>query len=202
MATPLADVIEYLQTEGGTNSNRPFTFADQDEITFFVDATANGGMTGSEVAQAKKAFMMWAAVIGVPCRVVTSAAEGAQADIVFKYAHLGSDNFILGQTSQFDLRITPGGIVAYRTVEINWDAPSNEVGDSDAFGAPKFSTYLHEIGHALGLTHPGPYGDFEDNEYGETNVYPEDSVRYTMMSYFRAGLGDGSDRCHRGRVGD
>src|SRR6185503_5794876 len=57
-------------------------------------------------------------------------------------------------------------------------------GDTDAFGQPKFTTYLHEIGHALGLTHPGPYGDFEDNHYGETNVYPEDSERYTVMSYF------------------
>lgn len=184
-ATPIDDVIEYLRTEGGTNQNKPFTFADQDEITFFVDISANGGMDGSEVAQARKAFMMWAEVIGVPCRVVTSAAEGAAADIILKYAHLGSDNFVLGQTSDA-LRVVPAFpfAEAYRIIEINRDA--FELGNGASFNNAVFSTYLHEIGHALGLTHPSKYGNFEDNHYGETNVYPEDSTRYTVMSYFAA----------------
>ena len=43
MATPLADVIENLQTRGGTDSNRPLNFADQSSIRFFIAANGNGG---------------------------------------------------------------------------------------------------------------------------------------------------------------
>ena len=44
-----------------------------------------------------------------------------------------------------------------------------------------FQTYIHEIGHALGLGHPGPYGD--DYEYGVTIEYLIDSYQSTVMSY-------------------
>ena len=44
-----------------------------------------------------------------------------------------------------------------------------------------FQTYIHEIGHALGLGHPGPYSD--DYEYGVTIEYLIDSYQSTVMSY-------------------
>ncbi len=49
MATPLQDVIAYLQTDGGTSNPRP-NFVGHSEITFFIDSTANGDMTGSTIA--------------------------------------------------------------------------------------------------------------------------------------------------------
>ena len=44
------------------------------------------------------------------------------------------------------------------------------------------STYIHEIGHALGLAHPGPepYG----LNYGFDNIFLIDSDQITVMSYF------------------
>ena len=185
-ATPIDDVIDYLQTEGGTNSGRrPFNFVDRAEITFFVDASANGGMTGSEVAQAKKAFLMWAALIDKPCRIVTSSAEAAHANIIFRYAHLG-DNDIGGQATENGIfEITHSKIV-----EMNRDNQNNERGDNVDLGSVTFQAYLHEIGHALGLSHPGPYNATifdSDFEYGVDNVYPEDFSKYTVMSYFTPG---------------
>ena len=51
------------------------------------------------------------------------------------------------------------------------------------------SPMLHELGHALGLTHPGPYNGLQATLiYGVDNVYPEDTTRYTIMSYFGHGL--------------
>lgn len=45
-----------------------------------------------------------------------------------------------------------------------------------------FQTYIHEIGHALGLGHAGPYDGVAD--YGIDNIYLNDSTQVTVMSYF------------------
>jgi serralysin len=45
-----------------------------------------------------------------------------------------------------------------------------------------FQTYVHEIGHALGLGHGGPYNG--SASYGLDNLYVNDVWSYTVMSYF------------------
>ena len=51
------------------------------------------------------------------------------------------------------------------------------------FGSGLHSTYIHEIGHALGLGHPGPYSGFKV-AYGVDNLFLIDSTQATVMSYF------------------
>ena len=56
--------------------------------------------------------------------------------------------------------------------------------------SPILSTYIHEIGHALGLGHPGPYPEYDDDgkrlpsNYGVDNLFLNDSDQATVMSYF------------------
>ncbi|MGX9357560.1 M10 family metallopeptidase [Roseobacteraceae bacterium S113] len=45
-----------------------------------------------------------------------------------------------------------------------------------------FQTYIHEIGHALGLGHQGSYNGSAD--YGEDNTFANDSWQMSVMSYF------------------
>ncbi len=48
-------------------------------------------------------------------------------------------------------------------------------------GSYSFTTYIHEIGHALGLGHPGPYNNTA--YYGLDNIFLNDSEQISVMSY-------------------
>lgn len=45
-----------------------------------------------------------------------------------------------------------------------------------------YQTYVHEIGHALGLGHPGPYNGSAN--YRNDAIFTLDSWQYSIMSYF------------------
>lgn len=51
--------------------------------------------------------------------------------------------------------------------------------------------YMHEIGHALGLLHPGPYnigGTGTYTAYARDAIFYEDTEQYTLMSYFSSNI--------------
>ena len=64
------------------------------------------------------------------------------------------------------------------TPEINW---------SNAwlsFGGYGNTTLIHEIGHAIGLSHPGAYNGSGATTYVDQAEYAQDSNQYTLMSYW------------------
>jgi len=52
-------------------------------------------------------------------------------------------------------------------------------------GSYGFMAIMHEIGHTLGLAHPGPYNGGSPT-YDNDALYQQDTHQYTVMSYFDA----------------
>ena len=79
----------------------------------------------------------------------------------------------------------PGGAIAYQTVNISTDWITTDGGANDGktgIDSYGYQTYIHEIGHALGLGHQGPYNG--SASYSTNAVYANDTWQYSIMSYF------------------
>lgn len=66
-----------------------------------------------------------------------------------------------------------------------WTNPDYESLADPQVGDYGFMSLIHEIGHTLGLDHPGPY-DGGQPTYENSALYQQDTYQYTVMSYFEA----------------
>ncbi len=67
-----------------------------------------------------------------------------------------------------------------------WISLLAESNQDIGLGGAGFRTLMHEIGHALGMSHPGNYNAEPDTQitYAQHAEYYQDSFEYTIMSYF------------------
>lgn len=116
-------------------------------------------------ALATAALEVWSAYLGFDFTYVSIGAE-----ITFDDNQDGA--FASGVTSGNDI------ISAVINVDTDW------LDDGSSLNSYAFETYLHEIGHALGLAHGGNYNG--SAEYGIDNYYVNDSLAWSIMSYMQA----------------
>ena len=113
---------------------------------------------------ARWALEAWACASGIPFKFV----DHEDAHITFDDTEEGAGAF----------SIASNGIIISSHVNVSAEL----LLDDASPGSDAFFIYIHEIGHALGLGHAGPYNDFGD--YGVDNAFLNDSVQVTVMSYF------------------
>ncbi|PIV74411.1 MAG: hypothetical protein COW55_09295, partial [Rhodobacteraceae bacterium CG17_big_fil_post_rev_8_21_14_2_50_65_11] len=114
---------------------------------------------------ARAAFEAWEAVADIQFQEVTGTA-----DITFTDTQPGA-------VTSASWYANGDTISATVNISTNW---LNTYGAS--YDSYSFSTYIHEIGHALGLGHQGPYNG--SASYPADAAFSNDSYQLSVMSYF------------------
>ena len=134
------------------------------------------GLNAAEQSLAQSALNAWRDVANINFTFTTGAAQ-----ITFDHDGTG--------TADMPATWNPSGAMTSATIDISTDW----AGDDFGLDSYKYYTYIHEIGHALGLGHQGPYNG--SATYGVDNIYTNDTWQYSVMSYFpQTNFGDATSR--------
>jgi len=110
--------------------------------------------------------------------VAVTFVEGTVFSADINLGNLATQEDYFSAYAHYPSRSREGG-----DIWISTNAPANqEIG----LAQPGFRTLMHEIAHALGISHPGDYNAEEGVTltYENDAEYFQDSLQYTIMSYF------------------
>ena len=152
-------IADYLTYGGWGNETYQWNVSPGGTLTFDVSGLTNAGKT-----LARDALEVWSDVTGINFQEVSFSGQisfddnqsGAFAQFFTNGLHITSA----------DVNVSTGWVNQYGT-------------DRNDYA---FQTYIHEIGHALGLAHSGNYDG--GARYGQDNLYLNDSWQQSVMSYF------------------
>jgi serralysin len=152
-------------------------------VTWSILASGGDGngfdpLTSAQVSAVEDAMAYLQAISGLTLNQVNPGGTSNNATIV------------VGAYSAFDgsgaYAYYPGNASSFSVAGDIW-LNNNAVSTSNlGIGTYSYFTVLHEIGHAIGLAHPGDYNASPGQSitYNNDAQFVQDSHQYTVMSYF------------------
>ncbi len=172
----LRDGAAYQDRDGSGKIELTYTF-----LTSASSSTMNKhGISGfsqfsaQQKGQAALAMQSWADVANVTFAEKASGGDG----------HMTFGNYSGGQDGAAAFAYLPGTGAGYDGTSwylINSSYTQNKNPDLNNYGR---QTLTHEIGHTLGLAHPGDYNAGEGSPTYDDATYGQDTRGYSVMSYW------------------
>ena len=171
-------------------------------ITYAFRSTGGGSehsdsftrFSAAQIAATEEILRLWSDVAEITFSRVGGAGYSNSATMLFSNYDQGDED-----DGYAAYAYHPGSTSSSADAGDVWVDQSSSSNNDIGFGERGFTRLIHEIGHAIGLQHPGDYNAAPgvDITYDGNAEYIQDSKQYTVMSYFSAAE-TGADHVHSG----
>jgi Ca2+-binding RTX toxin-like protein len=158
-----------------------FAFRSTAPTTMPDDATGFSQFNNLQIAATLQALAAWSDVANITFQRVNDAATNYSNNAVILFG-----NYSDGVGGAAAFAYLPGSTSLASSSGDVWTNSSLSYNSTPVMLAYGQQVLVHEIGHAIGLSHPAAYnaGAGVSITYNNDAVYFEDSRQYTVMSYF------------------
>lgn len=169
----------------GTAATVTYAFRATAPSTLPTDVESFSRFNAAQIAAAENALLAWSDVANITFRRVGVGTSGEAAysdDATMLFSNYAPTDAATGAA----FATYPGSRSASSRAGDVWVNSALSYNTSPVLWNYGAKTLVHEIGHAIGLSHPSDYdaSDAATPSYASSAAYFEDSYQYTVMSYF------------------